>query len=560
MLLTLYGYILKDVLKMLAISTIVLVIVISFGASIKPLMDGLLSAETLPTFIMLMYALPFSLAFAVTMVYTRMAADGEITACSAGGLSYASVFKPVAYVGIVMMLAMFALSNWVFPSLHKIAREMVQRDMIRIMMNEFAQGRSMRVGDSVIYAREAQRAQPPHIEGSPLQPEELLLLRDATFGKVNRETGRVISDHTASEADILVYRDEGRSWIQCRLRNPIYHTDSGDTSPAVGMQADKMEMLPTMELPGHYSDDPRRMSWSELMVTSESADNHPSLTVVRMQTAGAIADAQIRAGIMAQLEKAVQAYGKGAPGEPARSGLVLNSSRESETFILAAPSFQMERGAVVLLPQPEKPVLIDSMEKGKLARRYEASGPVVITVVQAEDTGEPKLSLSMKDVIISDARESIIATERTDLKLSRLWWPQPVMSNLMQLSGNELISLGLSFPPEEGVYGATEYLQTLVRRLQRRAVLEFHLRGAYSFNLLLAAVFAAVISVRLRGSISMVVFFYTFLVVLGGILLTYNGERFARSQPLFVGIMLLWLSSLLTAGGIGMLYARVARN
>ena len=69
-----------------------------------------------------------------------------------------------------------------------------------------------------------------------------------------------------------------------------------------------------------------------------------------------------------------------------------------------------------------------------------------------------------------------------------------------------------------------------------------------------------VIGVRLRGSLSLVVFFYTFLVVLGGILLTYNGERFARSQPLFVGIMLLWLSSLLTAGGIGMLYARVARN
>ena len=39
----LYSYILKDVLKLMALSLAVLLVVVSVGASIKPLIDGLLS-------------------------------------------------------------------------------------------------------------------------------------------------------------------------------------------------------------------------------------------------------------------------------------------------------------------------------------------------------------------------------------------------------------------------------------------------------------------------------------------------------------------------------------
>ncbi|MEX2212770.1 MAG: LptF/LptG family permease [Phycisphaeraceae bacterium] len=566
MLFTLYWYILKDLLKMLVISTVVLVIVISFGAAIKPLMDGLLSIETLPTFVMitaptmLMYALPFSLAFSVTMVYTRMATDGEITACSAGGLSYSSVFKPVVVLGVAMMMGMYILSNWVLPSLHKVAREMVQKDTIRLMMNEFAKGRAMRVGDAMIYARDAQRSAPPTVEGSPIQPEELILLRHATIGKIDVKTGRLLSDHTASEADILVYRDEGRAWIQFRLRDPIYHAEGGEQEPAVGMQADRMEMLPTIELPSQLSDDPRRMSWNELMRVSSEVDRHPILRPQRTMLAGAIAIAKIRALMQAELDRAVLHYGEAPPDAPATGGLVLHGSREGETFVLSPPKHSVDGEALVLNSQPGKPVQIDYVEKGELVRRYEAAGRVTITLAQAEENAEPKLTLTMADVTVSDARQSVRTTEQTDLKLSRLWWRDPVLAPLTQLSGNELQTMAKSYPTSMWVLNGANYLRDHTDRMTRRAVLEFHLRGAYSFNLLLAALFAGVISVRLRGSLSLVVFFYTFMVVLAGILITYNGERFGRGQALPLGLAMLWLSSVLTAGGIGMIYSKVARN
>ena len=66
--LTLYWYILRDLLKLLITSTLVLVIVMSFGFAIKPISDGLLGPWQLVKVIgytmpgMLTFAMPFAVA------------------------------------------------------------------------------------------------------------------------------------------------------------------------------------------------------------------------------------------------------------------------------------------------------------------------------------------------------------------------------------------------------------------------------------------------------------------------------------------------------------------
>ena len=100
---TLYWYILRDLLKLLALATAVLVLVISAAVAIKPLSDGLLGPVALVKFILytmpttLQFALPFGAAFASTIVFNRMAADNEIVACSASGMSY---LTPVPEPGV----------------------------------------------------------------------------------------------------------------------------------------------------------------------------------------------------------------------------------------------------------------------------------------------------------------------------------------------------------------------------------------------------------------------------------------------------------------------------
>mgnify|MGYP002626823928 CR=1 FL=1 len=86
---TLYRYMLWELLRLMAIATVVLIQVMSIAASIKPLSEGIFDGPTYIRFVfymmpsMLEFALPFAGAFAATLLYCRMTNDNEILACTA---------------------------------------------------------------------------------------------------------------------------------------------------------------------------------------------------------------------------------------------------------------------------------------------------------------------------------------------------------------------------------------------------------------------------------------------------------------------------------------------
>src|SRR4051794_40448386 len=112
---TLYRYILRELLRVLALSGTVLVVLVGFAVAIKPLSDGMLGpwslvkfvAFTIPTVVG--FVLPFAAAFSGTMVFSRMAADNEIIACRASGMSYPTMMLPVFALGLVLTLSLFFL-------------------------------------------------------------------------------------------------------------------------------------------------------------------------------------------------------------------------------------------------------------------------------------------------------------------------------------------------------------------------------------------------------------------------------------------------------------------
>lgn len=75
--------------RLLLLTTGVLVTVLAFAASIKPVASGELPAAEAARFILLAllpmsaYALPFACAFASTLAYHRLATDLELTAAQA---------------------------------------------------------------------------------------------------------------------------------------------------------------------------------------------------------------------------------------------------------------------------------------------------------------------------------------------------------------------------------------------------------------------------------------------------------------------------------------------
>ncbi len=569
--LTLYRYILKDILKMLALSTTVLVTVISFAAAIKPLSDGLLDfggllkfvAVTAPT--MLVYALPFSGAFAVTLGFARLTADNEITACSAGGLSYFIILLPVLLLGSVLMIFLFIMSNWVLPPFNQMALSLIQKDAMRVLVHQIKAGEPVVFGDYKVFALSADEAPPPHIEGSKLQPDQLVLLRSVAVGRLDAQTQVTLSDHTADEADILVFRDAGRTWVQFRLKNPLYYDEAGGDSLAVG--ADQAQLLPNIELPNRFKDKPRTMTWGELMAISRDPEGHPRTIAEKEKLIDALLEDALLDRVQAGFAEHLAAYeppktaSGGSDGE--LRGLRLNGAREQEFYVISAPVVSRTDHDLVIAATAARPLRIDHYELGRFNRRYEARGSVRIAPASMPTGEEPRVSVEMSEVQMIDPRRADRTTERSTLKLNRLWWPQELRPALTGQSTTELLALvGDPAAASRDVQRGAKALKSHMNRLVSRVIAEFHERAATALGCLLAALLGAILSIHLRGRVPLVVYFWTFLAVLATTLVIQTGSRLAGDSATAVssGVIILWSGTIALAGIIGFLFAKVSRN
>jgi len=148
----------------------VIVTVLSFFVAIKPLSDGYLDAVSLVKFVIytvptvLAFALPFAGAFAATLVFLRLAADNEITACAASGISYFRVLLPVIGLGIVLMAVLLYMSNFVIPGYYKKATKTAQADALTMIESRLNQGLPVTFGEYVLYAESAQTVSADQID------------------------------------------------------------------------------------------------------------------------------------------------------------------------------------------------------------------------------------------------------------------------------------------------------------------------------------------------------------------------------------------------------------
>ena len=136
----LYRHITADLCRIMLLTASVLVTVIAFGAAIRPIMQNLFGAEDLLRFValasvpMLQFALPFAGAFAGTIVYARLAADNEVLAMSAAGMSYRRVFMPAILLGLLLFVGMVLLVDLGVPRLWSSMDRFKTRDPTRLFV------------------------------------------------------------------------------------------------------------------------------------------------------------------------------------------------------------------------------------------------------------------------------------------------------------------------------------------------------------------------------------------------------------------------------------------
>ena len=104
---TIFWYLFRDLLRIFLMASGALAAIMSFGGLLRPLTENGLDAAqvgkmlTYLTPAMMTYSLPVAALFATTVVYGRLAADNELTACRAAGMSYTAIGLPAVVLGLI---------------------------------------------------------------------------------------------------------------------------------------------------------------------------------------------------------------------------------------------------------------------------------------------------------------------------------------------------------------------------------------------------------------------------------------------------------------------------
>ena len=549
---TLYRYLLKDLLKLLALTTFLLVVVISLAAAIKPLSRGLLGPIALIKYVffltptMLGFVVPFAGAFATTMVFTRATADNELIACRASGMSYRMILMPVVLIGLTLTMGLFYLSNWVVPSFYRQTASMVEKDLTQILVAQVKEQRPVTLGDMVLYADAADDTQPPPINpDSVYQPSKLIRLRGVAVGRLDHN-GRLRSDSTAEHADLLIYPVEDDTWVTIGLENIMYH----DAMRGDLVFLDKW-LVPGVRLPQPFRDKPRFLSWPQLRQLAQHPERYDQVREKKRKLAEAITTEELLDRIQLKL----------SPSDGGRAVVTLLGSGAVENFSLVAPRVERSGSLLHLRGNEILPVRLDYHRDGLISRRIEArDGSLQIEFV--ETYPEPWVRIDLTDVRVYDASLQGRPTERSSIPTIRSRFPDAVFEPTMGLTIGTLLQRATYSENTSSVETAAQRLHVEIRKLFRTAVAQLHDRAALAVSCMLVLLLSAVLSIKMGASMPLVVYFWSFLPAVVVVILIYSGQNLAASasSPRALGLTVLWSGDAILAGTIGYLYWRVSRN
>lgn len=559
----LFSYILFDILKLAIIATLSLSLTFSFATAIKPLYEGNLDALMLVRFIlfsmptMLSFVLPFSAGFAVTIVYCRLVVDNEITACLASGISYRALLLPAAMLGLVLTGATFYLSNWVLPDFYGRVATIVERDVTTMLMHRIEEGESVDLPGNVwFYADEGELVEDPApIAGQTLQPFRRMMLRGVVIGQYGRGRQR---EATAEAADLYFYREAERTFAEIIYQGAMaYDLDQGHVRSPGTVKYSRIY------LPRSFGDHPRFYSWPRLNRLAREPDRFDHVRIKKMRLVDTLAKTSLISHLQASL------------GEEGTSYAVLESSSRNEVYQIASPDVLRSNNTLHLEADGENAVRLDVMIDGQVHSRIEAqkatvkilrrtTGDTLFRIDRNVTVEEPFAVVAFVRPEVTDLQREAPVVRRSQVdRIGR--WSGDLATPLASLSAHELLAhvqrhpdLQASEPCRDG---AAELSESMLR-LKRLIIAQINRRGAMALSMVLLLVAGALLGLKLGHSLSMVVYFWYFLLATIVLVIITSGATFIVDQansPRF-GIVVSWMGDLLVVIFDVVLYFIVARR
>ena len=529
----LYRYIIGELVRVFALSAGVLVMVIAFGAAIKPLAanDLIGAVQTakyimLATIPMLQFALPFAAAFAATIVLHRLSSDNEIQAMAVSGISYRRILLPLVAMGAVLVTVMVLLTQSVVPRFWAIMEQNLASDVTRAFRASIDKGVPFQIGKIQIYADQLVE-QPNPDTGA----ETRLILIGVAAAELD-DDGRIATDVTARQATVDIHRRGPRTYLQLEMLDTVVYTRStGELIETPVIRPDPML------LPNPARDHPMLMTRREMVHLREHPDEYSGV----MEAKNALAQTMHEIEVWRQLD------------EKLRSGRSLELVGEHRVLTIDAD--RVVRGK--LSTSDGRPVMVRSIEPTGVTMLY-ASKEATLGQYPGSSLSELAVSLTLEDYDVIDEKTGGLINQRERLEFVGLKASELIEQDLSQLPYDAL--LRQADGQGNRVMRRVKDLKIRIKGLRLQIESRLQRRYALSLTAMLLLVLGGTLAMVLRQSLPLVIYAWAFVPSIHVVILISSGGHMVKSGQVAHCTAVLWSGNALLAAIIAFAYRRLMRN
>ena len=545
---TLWRSTLWELLKLVGITAAILVVVVSFAASVRWVAEGKLGPFEMLRFValaavpMLAYVLPFAAGFGATLCYHRMSQDNEVSAQHAGGIGHRGVLAPAVAVGLLLSTTLALLNEQAIPRLLRGMESLVTDDLAKVLVGAIDRGDSVRLGDFLVSADQIMPIDPainPAVEASGAR--DWLVMRRFMAVKLDK-LGNPESDTTAHEAHLFFFpaadgadedagSDEARGYAQIHLYDVVGVADG---------QLGRFEesRLPPVPVPFALKDDPKFLTFGALREVTRFPDR---MHFVRTRRA-ALARSMAYDAVAERLKQDLASDGRCALETPGGGSIILRGSRllwnEDEQLFVVMPA------------QPGGDVLIEEINAGNrgFASRTARRATIKNEPAAARGDDEVALDLTLTLESVSTASASAAGETQADASGQRrrllytgLRLADDPLDELASLSSAQLLERDRAERAESGRQKSAQAhdLERRIAKLNREVLSKQHERMAMAASCFVMILCGSVTALRLGSAMPLTVYMWSFFPALGCLVTVSSGQQFVHeSGP--IGLIVLW--------------------
>jgi len=530
-----------ELLKVLLLTASVIVVVVAFGAAIKPLAENSLGPGSVLKYVllamvpMLQFALPFAAGFAATIVLHRFSVDNELVAMASSGIRHRTVLAPIAFLGVVLFTLMLWLVHTLVPQFWGLMRDTIAQDAAAVFVAAVERGEALDAGELTIYADGVSVQEAPPDSGAV---QRLRLVGVAAVQK--DRAGKAVAEFISESAVVDVHRRDGATVMKLAMSNGTgFRAGEGTVAFIPQAAPDAIEIGRATER------DARSTTTEDLQQARANLDGEIAMQK-DLANAATILE---RVDLLQCIERTLASAG---------TITLLDDSSQRRYRIEQAAS----DGAALMPRSPATVMLLTELDGDRAMRRAEATTAILLgasggegnrvdLAVQAtsafdvggKDPIPTRWPARLRDVRVIECP----STQRNATSSSDL------LANLDQLAAGKGSNAAASAVAANDLRQRLEYVD---RDAQSNVLQRLALAASAPLVLLLGAALAA----WKRESMPLTIYLLAFLPAILNIVTIAGGQQVVRSGAVVVGTLVMWSGNLLLALYFAHAYRRWARH